>query len=778
MLSQSEGQILIDVMNDHGLEQMVHFPTREKNTLDLILTTLPGQFQDVHSPDKLSDHDIVSGTLKIFIPPIKKPRRKVYLYQKGDYESMRKDTLEFAKEKYFNGHSDNRSVQENFDLLTSFIQDSADKHIPSKTSRSVSPIPWITPEIRRKIRRKNKTHAKAKKTGSSKLRSKFETLRREIKADVRNQHDLYVNNLVGDVKANPRDFYRYINSQKKDTQGIPPLKRTNGKGVAQSDLEKAEEFNGQFTDVFSKNEHTQVPLLDRSAPFMNDIAVSKDGVIKLLKGLNPSKALGPDELHPRVLKELATELSPVFAHLFQQSIDTGEIPKEWSLANICPLFKKSDRSLACNYRPVFLTCVPCKLLEHIVCSNIMAHLDEYKLLSDRQHAFRKGHSCETQLTTVINDWAKILDNSGQVDTFIMDFEKALDTPPHELLKSKLFSYGIGGKTLKWIDSFLCFRQQRVVVNGVKSDWAPVLPGVPQGTVLGPLLFSLYINDISSDIESEIRLFADDCVCYREIKDEKDTMKLQRDIDRLGSWARKWGMRFQPVKCNMMQLTRKRIKKIHASYTLKGTNLENVESIKYLGVTITSDLRWNTHVSNVCTKANRTLGFLRRNLYSCPQEVKEAAYKGLVRPVLDYGSSVWDPSGVVLQEELESVQKRAARFVTGNYNYETGSMTGILGQLKWESLKKRRKDNRLILLYKGLKGKASVPTDDLIPKTRRCRNQYSMAFQTPIANTDVYKGSFFPQTIRDWNALPDSLISSAEDAEDCVAKFTSPVRARD
>ena len=415
-----------------------------------------------------------------------------------------------------------------------------------------------------------------------------------------------------------------------------------GKDFAQSDLEKAEEFNGQFMDVFNKNEHTQVQLLDWSAHFMNDIAVSKDGVIKFLKGLNSSKALGPDVLHPRVLKELATELGPVFAHLFQQSIGTGEIPKEWSLANICPLFKKSDRSLACIYRPVSLTCVPCKLLEHII----------------------------------------------------------------------------------------------------------------------------------------LWLFADDCVCYRETKDEEDIMKLQRDIDRLGSWARTWGMRFQPVKCNMMQLTRKQIKTIHALYTLEGTDLQNVESIKYLGVTITSDLRWNTHVSNVCTKASRTLGFLRRNVYSCPKEVKEAAYKGLVRPVLDYGSLVWDPPGVVLQEELESVQKRAARFMTGNYNYETGSMTGILGQLKWESFKKRRKDNRLILLYKGLKGKASVPTDNLIPKTRRCRNEHSMAFQTPIANTDIYKGSVFPQTDRDWNALPDSLISSAEDAEDCVAKFTSLVRAKD
>ena len=225
------------------------------------------------------------------------------------------------------------------------------------------------------------------------------------------------------------------------------------------------------------------------------------------------------------------------------------------------------------------------------------------------------------------------------------------------------------------------------------------------------------------------------------------------------------MRFQPVKCNIMQLTRKRIKKTHTSYTLEGTDLENVESIKYIGVTITSDLRWNTHVRHVCTEANRTLEFLRRNLYSCPQEVKEAAYKGLVRPVLDYGSSVWDPPGVVLQEELESVQKRAARFMTGNYNYETESMTGILGQSKWEPLKKMGKDNRLIVIlrYKGLKDKASQPTDDLIPKTMRGKNQHSMAFQTHIANADVYEGNFFLQTIRDWNALPDSLISSAEDA---------------
>ena len=174
-----------------------------------------------------------------------------------------------------------------------------------------------------------------------------------------------------------------------------------------------------------------------------------------------------------------------------------------------------------------------------------------------------------------------------------------------------------------------------------------------------------------------------------------------------------GMRFQPVKCNMMQITRKRIRKIHASYPLEGTVLEYVENIKYLGVTITNDLGWNTHVSNVCARATQTLGFLRRIFYACLQEVKQAAYKGLVRPVLEYSGSVWDPSGVSLQNELEKVQNQAARFVTGNYNFETGSMTAILEHLKSESLKKWRRDNRFILLYKGLKGKASIPTDELI-----------------------------------------------------------------
>ena len=228
---------------------------------------------------------------------------------------------------------------------------------------------------------------------------------------------------------------------------------------------------------------------------------------------------------------------------------------------------------------------------------------------------------------MIDDWAKILNNQGQVDTFILDFEKAFDTPPpppHELLKSKLFSFGIGEKNYEMDRCFPVFQATESCCKWSLIRLGPRCVRRPTGHRSWSPVVSLHINDIMSDIESEIRLFADDCVCYREIKDIEDTLKLQKDIDRLGVWARKWGMRFQPVKCNMMQLTNKH-NKIQASYTLVGTVLENVDSIKYLGVTITSDLKWNSHVRNVCSEANRTLGFLRRNLFSCPQDVKEAAY---------------------------------------------------------------------------------------------------------------------------------------------------------
>ena len=194
-------------------------------------------------------------------------------------------------------------------------------------------------------------------------------------------------------------------------------------------------------------------------------------------------------------------------------------------------------------------------MEKLVRNHIVDHMVNNKLFSNRQYGFISGRSTTLQLLKVLDSWTVALDAGLNIDVIYMDFMKAFDTVPHELLKSKMNHYGVSSQVVNWIDSFLCYRTQCVVVNGSKSSSSQVLSGVPQGTVLGPLLFSIYINDIIKVVDSEIRLFADDCVCYRTIYSENDTLALQKDIDNLGKWARTWGMRFQPVKCNIMCLTK-------------------------------------------------------------------------------------------------------------------------------------------------------------------------------------------------------------------------------
>ena len=287
----------------------------------------------------------------------------------------------------------------------------------------------------------------------------------------------------------------------------------------------------------------------------------------------------------------------------QKSLETSQLPEDCRVATICPIYKKGDRLCPKHYRPVSLTSVVCKVLEHIVCSNIMNHLDAHGLITNRQHAFHKGRSCTTQLCTVIHDCSKTIDQGLQTDMFILDFAKAFDSVPHERLKVKLFRYGINGKTLAWINNFPCQRHQRVAVSASKSDWTPVVSGVPQGTVLGPVLFKIFINDIVDEVESEIRLFADDCVFYRLVANDQDCEQLQKDIDHLTSWAKKWHMRFEPSKCKIMRITRKTTHKITYQYTMEHTSLESVQHTKYRGVTKSDDLRWNHNRS--CQQTTRS-----------------------------------------------------------------------------------------------------------------------------------------------------------------------------
>ena len=244
----------------------------------------------------------------------------------------------------------------------------------------------------------------------------------------------------------------------------------------------------------------------------------------LLERLKPRKATGPDNIPACFLQSAASELAGMLTFIFQQSLDSGDTPKDWREANVVPIFKKGDRSKPANYRPVSLTAICCKQLEHIIVSNTLQHLTDHNILTDNQHGFRRGRSCETQLIITTDDFARSLDKSAQIDVAVLDFSKAFDKVPHQRLLSKIEYYGVRGNTNRWIASFLRGRCQRVVVDGSSSGPSNVISGVPQGSVLGPLLFLLYINDIGDNLTSTLRLFADDCLLYREITCSEDIIR--------------------------------------------------------------------------------------------------------------------------------------------------------------------------------------------------------------------------------------------------------------
>ena len=438
--------------------------------------------------------------------------------------------------------------------------------------------------------------------------------------------------------------------------------------------------------------------------------------------------------------------------IFTQSLDTGELPRDRSLANVVPIFKKGNRVLAENYRPVSLTRITCKLFEHIVCRHILDHVEDHKVLTNLQHGFRSGRSCETQLITTTHDLLSSFNSKSQIDVAILDFSKAFDTVPYAGLLGKLEHYGIDSKILLWITNFLNNRKQRVVVDGSFSNEADVESGVPQGTVLGPLLFLLHINDLPSCVNSKVRLFADDCLLYREIKNNQDQIDMQRDLDALMDWGSTWGMKFNAKKCNIMRVSRS-LKPLQHFYSLGNEILQEVSDAKYLGIQIDNKLDWNKHISTVAARGQSKLAFLNRNLKGCPKKLRDTTYISLIRPALEYSCSVWHPHKKSNKDKIEKVQRRAARFVSNNFRRKA-SVSEMLHELGWQSLDGRRQDQRLVLFFKIINGLASVESEDILtPADSRTRKNHSFKFKHLQANCDSYRYSFFPATISSWNNLP-------------------------
>lgn len=646
----------------------------------------------------------------------------------------------------------------------------ASKHIPSKQSRSKDRAPWIHRDIRKLIQKQARLHTKMKTAGQhlkATLRKHMCDLKHRIQKETRRAYWDYIEKVVtpnedASLSDNRKNLWTFIKHQKSDSSGIPSLK-SEGQFV-QDPASKAKVLNDQFKSVF-----TQEPALEKDQqdflnsdfsssphPTMPSFTIDCNGVLKLLQRLSPYKACGPDQISARLLRETAQTIAPALTKLYQQSLSTGQIPEDWKQANVCPVYKKGEKYKAQNYRPISLTCICSKFLEHIISSNIITHMRNSNLLYKLQYGFLSLRSTETQLLALQDDILR--SKAKQVDMIIMDFAKAFDRVPHQRLLYKLAWYGIRGEHLKWIEGFLDKRKQRVVVDGETSGWEPVQSGVPQGSVIGPTMFLVFINDLPDCVSSRIRLFADDTIIYREINSHNDCETLQDDLNQLGKWEQDWCMSFHPDKCNVLRVSRKRVTVQH-SYTLHGHTLESVTETKYLGVTMSGNMTWTSHINAISAKASRSLGFIKRNLIIHNVQVKEQAYKALVRPTLEYACTVWDPHTKSATAKLEMVQRRAARYVLGRY-HNTSSVSAMVDHLQWKSLQERRRNARLHMMYKMYNNLVDHEAQHHFTAVkRRSRHYNSQALQIDHPNNDMVKFSFFHRTKTEWNHLPEEVVTA-------------------
>lgn len=757
---------LLDILFDNSLENIAKFKvgTHESgNTLDLILVNNPNSVNRTELLPAMSDHYPVFAELSLSAHKIQEKPRTIPLYRKADWDALREDLVNF---KFQMDPTMTDNVDELWSTFSNHLNKSIQKYIPLKTITKQMKFPWIDDSIRKLIKKRNNLHHKAKQTGKENIKARSKQVKHQVQKQIRKSFWNYIDGLVSfddddDFKfqrpPKQKRLFQYVKSLRKDSSGIASLK-SNGSLITDP-IEKADLLNKQYESVFTKEPDGSLPDLGPSPhPQMNTPFITTPGISKLLSQLKPDKAPGPDNITARVLKELHKEIAPILTTIFQISLTQGKLPKQWKEANVIPIFKKGSKYLPSNYRPVSLTCIICKVLEHILVSSIMTHFENHNILHPNQHGFRKKLSCETQLIELTNDLAKSLDNRTQTDLLIMDFSKAFDKVPHKRLISKLSWLGITGPTLSWISDFLHDRTQRVLLEGETSTPRPVTSGVPQGTVLGPILFLAYINDLPSSIKhSNIRLFADDCVLYKQILSPSDSDLLQQDLSAVQDWETTWLMEFNVDKCFTMRCTHSK-KPIPNDYWLHSKPLQLVEDTKYLGVTLANDLTWRKHISKTVGQASKTLNFLNRTLKITSTKTKAQAYKALVRPKLEYASSVWDPHHKVWIDALERVQNRAARFATNRW-HNTSSVTNMKEHLGWEPLQARRKVTRLIMFYKINFNLVYIhlPTYFQL-SSNTLRTHHSFHYMIPAVNKDCLKFSFYHRTIRDWNSLPSGLFT--------------------
>ena len=780
--------LFVNTITEAMLNQHVKLPTRDSRIEghrstkdDLIFST---DIDMVYNLDHIghlgaSDHQILSFTTYNTFKPCQRKISSRFKYWQTDENKFTEEM-----DKNWQKEFENKNPDEAYNIFLQHYTKARDNCIPketiTKSNRFIKPI-WMKHATMNLIKRKRRFHIKFLNTRNQADKERYNLTRNEVTAALRRDRLCFERGISKEIKNNNKVFWRYVNSQRASKSSIPDLERPDGT-KASTDEEKAEILNQQFTSVFTKEDMDNIPEFNPHpcTSFLENINIKPSEVKKKLSKLRTDKSCGPDEVHPYILNHLADCMSIPLAFIFNMSIKSGMVPKIWKEGIVTALFKKGKKSLASNYRPITLTSIVCKVLEKIMVEHLIKHLKSNNLEDESQHGFTPKKSTTTNLLQALNIWSESISHGLPVDVLYLDLEKAFDKVPHHRLICQLQKFGIRGQILNWIKDYLHNRYQRVRINGALSSRSMVLSGVPQGSVLGPALFLLFVADVAPLVNNFVTLYADDSKLFNSIYEnntsDESIQSIQNDINTLSLWADNMQMSFNVDKCHALHLghnnknhvyTLPKMSNIkkgtdHTSYTYTFHNLKNVDEEKDLGVIMDNDLNFKSHISHKISKANSMIYLIKNCFKYLDAEMFKTLYKSLIRPHLEYASPIWSPTakGEILR--LEGVQRRATKLVPG---ISTLSYNDRLKHLQLPTLEYRRIRQDLLLLYNYIHQNIILDTST---HCTICNTQHML---TPITSgtrghpyrysihrhNNIRKRFYSTRTIPLWNQLDESTV---------------------
>jgi len=750
--ADNNGQKFLKLVLDCYLEQHVLNPTRMNNILDLVLTNelnIKDGIQFLAPVDK-SDHNVLTWSIEC--NNTQSIQKEQLCYNRADYVAMRA----FVKRHLADIDSSDMTASTMWHYFNDIMKEAIIKFVPCRSAVSKSKPLWMTAKVLRSVKKKHKLWKKWRDSADGNAELKYKKQANKASKVVRSAKRDFERKIAKNIKKDSKSFFKYARSKTRVKTTVGPLLDANDVLVG-DDKEMGELLNTFFASVFTKEGQDNLPAAKKcfhggDNERLCTFTISPEMVKAKLAKLKMNKAPGVDLVGTRMLIELADEISYTVAELFNKSLSSGDIPQDWKLANITPIFKKGKKASTANYRPVSLTVNLCKVFESLVRDRMIEHLEKFKLIKDTQHGFVKNKSCLTNLLVFLEEVTNYIDSGYPVDVIYLDFQKAFDKVPHRRLIIKLEAHGIDGKILQWIENWLSNRKQRVVLNGQFSDWRDVLSGVPQGSVLGPLLFLIYINDIDESVGGRILKFADDTKVYNKMRSDEDIASLQSDLCNLVAWSKEWQMLFNVEKCKVMHIGYNNMK---AEYFMDGVKLEHVTEEKDLGVIISEDLKWEKQCSSAVSKANRILGMIKRNFVDRSKETVLPLYKSLVRPHLEYCCQAWSPHYIKDVKLIEGVQRRATKLIKGMEKLHYKERLSHLGLM---SLETRRVRGDLIEVYKFLNGGYTIDSDIFFEYDRAERRGHSKKLFKRRSRLDVRKYVFGNRVTDKWNTLPQCCVN--------------------